>query len=149
MHLSNESLLVIIIVGIVAGWLAGQIVRGGGFGLIGGTTPGAGNLISWNLGSGISEGVASGGTIQGNKIGTDIGEKPRQGLDRGQIGQRIHEPVEMERAIIEAGLHEWAGIAGPSVGAARTAFPLEVSRKDTDPVGDTVPPGSVTVAVSA
>jgi uncharacterized membrane protein YeaQ/YmgE (transglycosylase-associated protein family) len=35
MHLSNESLLVIIIVGIVAGWLAGQIVRGGGFGLIG------------------------------------------------------------------------------------------------------------------
>ena len=35
MTLSNESLLVIIIVGIVAGWLAGQIVRGGGFGLIG------------------------------------------------------------------------------------------------------------------
>ncbi len=35
MHLSNESLLVIIVVGIVAGWLAGQIVRGGGFGLIG------------------------------------------------------------------------------------------------------------------
>jgi uncharacterized membrane protein YeaQ/YmgE (transglycosylase-associated protein family) len=35
MHLSNESLLVILVVGIVAGWLAGQIVRGGGFGLIG------------------------------------------------------------------------------------------------------------------
>jgi uncharacterized membrane protein YeaQ/YmgE (transglycosylase-associated protein family) len=35
MHLSNESVLVVIIVGIVAGWLAGQIVRGGGFGLIG------------------------------------------------------------------------------------------------------------------
>jgi uncharacterized membrane protein YeaQ/YmgE (transglycosylase-associated protein family) len=35
MRLSNESLIVIIIVGIVAGWLAGQIVRGGGFGLIG------------------------------------------------------------------------------------------------------------------
>ena len=35
MHLSNESLLVILIVGIVAGWLAGQIVRGTGFGLIG------------------------------------------------------------------------------------------------------------------
>ena len=35
MHFSNESLLVIILVGIVAGWLAGQIVRGGGFGLIG------------------------------------------------------------------------------------------------------------------
>jgi uncharacterized membrane protein YeaQ/YmgE (transglycosylase-associated protein family) len=35
MHLSNESLLVIIFVGIVAGWLAGQVMEGGGFGLIG------------------------------------------------------------------------------------------------------------------
>ena len=35
MHLSNESLLVILIVGLVAGWLAGKIVRGAGFGLIG------------------------------------------------------------------------------------------------------------------
>jgi uncharacterized membrane protein YeaQ/YmgE (transglycosylase-associated protein family) len=35
MHLSNESLIVIIVVGIVAGWLAGNIVRGGGYGLIG------------------------------------------------------------------------------------------------------------------
>ena len=35
MYFSNESLLVIVIVGIIAGWLAGQIVRGGGFGLIG------------------------------------------------------------------------------------------------------------------
>jgi uncharacterized membrane protein YeaQ/YmgE (transglycosylase-associated protein family) len=35
MYLSNENLLVIVIVGIVAGWLAGNIVRGGGYGLIG------------------------------------------------------------------------------------------------------------------
>ena len=35
MHLSNESLIVIIVVGVVAGWLAGNIVRGGGYGLIG------------------------------------------------------------------------------------------------------------------
>ncbi len=35
MHISNESLLVILVVGLVAGWLAGQIVRGTGFGLIG------------------------------------------------------------------------------------------------------------------
>jgi len=35
MHLSNESLLVILLVGLVAGWLAGQIVEGTGFGLIG------------------------------------------------------------------------------------------------------------------
>jgi uncharacterized membrane protein YeaQ/YmgE (transglycosylase-associated protein family) len=35
MHLSNESLIAIIIVGVVAGWLAGNIVRGGGYGLVG------------------------------------------------------------------------------------------------------------------
>jgi uncharacterized membrane protein YeaQ/YmgE (transglycosylase-associated protein family) len=35
MYLSNESLLVIIFVGLVAGWLAGQVVQGTGFGLIG------------------------------------------------------------------------------------------------------------------
>jgi len=35
MYLSNEGLLVILFVGLVAGWLAGQIVRGTGFGIIG------------------------------------------------------------------------------------------------------------------
>ena len=35
MHLSNENLLVILVVGLVAGWLAGKFVRGAGFGLIG------------------------------------------------------------------------------------------------------------------
>ena len=35
MHISNQSLLVILLVGIVAGWLAGRLVRGAGFGIIG------------------------------------------------------------------------------------------------------------------
>jgi uncharacterized membrane protein YeaQ/YmgE (transglycosylase-associated protein family) len=35
MEMSAESLIVIILVGLVAGWLASQIVRGVGFGLIG------------------------------------------------------------------------------------------------------------------
>jgi uncharacterized membrane protein YeaQ/YmgE (transglycosylase-associated protein family) len=35
MHLSSQSLLIIIIVGIIAGWLAGRVMDGGGFGLIG------------------------------------------------------------------------------------------------------------------
>jgi uncharacterized membrane protein YeaQ/YmgE (transglycosylase-associated protein family) len=35
MNMSNESLVVIVLVGIVAGYLAGRIVDGGGFGLIG------------------------------------------------------------------------------------------------------------------
>ena len=33
--MSNESLIVILAVGLIAGWLAGQIVRGTGFGIIG------------------------------------------------------------------------------------------------------------------
>ena len=33
--MSGESFLVIMLVGVIAGWLAGQIVRGTGFGLIG------------------------------------------------------------------------------------------------------------------
>jgi len=35
MYLSNESIIVILVVGLIAGWLAGKIVRGAGFGLIG------------------------------------------------------------------------------------------------------------------
>lgn len=35
MNMSTESILVILLVGIVAGWLAGKVVRGAGFGLIG------------------------------------------------------------------------------------------------------------------
>src|SRR5260221_12656716 len=35
MHISNESLLIILVVGLVAGWLAGQIVRGTGYGVHG------------------------------------------------------------------------------------------------------------------
>jgi len=35
MNMSGESLLVILFVGLVAGWLAGQIVQGTGFGIVG------------------------------------------------------------------------------------------------------------------
>ena len=34
MYMSSESLLVILFVGLIAGWLAGKIVDGTGFGLI-------------------------------------------------------------------------------------------------------------------
>jgi uncharacterized membrane protein YeaQ/YmgE (transglycosylase-associated protein family) len=44
MHISNETLLVIVLVGVVAGWLAGRIVRGAGFGI-------AGDLIIGVLGA--------------------------------------------------------------------------------------------------
>lgn len=35
MNLDTQSILILIVVGIVAGWLAGAIVRGYGFGLVG------------------------------------------------------------------------------------------------------------------
>jgi uncharacterized membrane protein YeaQ/YmgE (transglycosylase-associated protein family) len=35
MQISGESLLIILVVGVIAGWLAGQIVQGTGFGVIG------------------------------------------------------------------------------------------------------------------
>ncbi|MEI7873405.1 MAG: GlsB/YeaQ/YmgE family stress response membrane protein [Alphaproteobacteria bacterium] len=62
MYMSTESILVILFVGIVAGWLAGKIVRGTGFGLIGDLLVGiAGALVATllfprlgiHLGSGI------------------------------------------------------------------------------------------------
>jgi uncharacterized membrane protein YeaQ/YmgE (transglycosylase-associated protein family) len=34
MHISAESLFVILVVGLVAGWLAGKIVHGTGFGVV-------------------------------------------------------------------------------------------------------------------
>jgi len=64
MHISGESLLVILIIGLVAGWLAGKIVEGSGFGLIGDMAVGiVGALIdSWlmpRLGIHIASGVLS------------------------------------------------------------------------------------------
>jgi uncharacterized membrane protein YeaQ/YmgE (transglycosylase-associated protein family) len=35
MNLSGESIIVILFVGLIAGWLAGKVVRGAGFGIIG------------------------------------------------------------------------------------------------------------------
>jgi len=64
MQLSTESLLIILIVGLVAGWLAGVIVRGGGFGLVGNLVVGVvGALVgSWvlpQLGIRLGDGIVS------------------------------------------------------------------------------------------
>ena|SRR5438874_63290 len=64
MHMSNQSLLVILLVGIVAGWLAGQIVRGTGFGIIGDLLVGIvgafiGNWLLPRLGIHLGTGVVS------------------------------------------------------------------------------------------
>jgi uncharacterized membrane protein YeaQ/YmgE (transglycosylase-associated protein family) len=66
MHMSGESLLIILVVGLIAGWLPGQIVQGDGFGIAGDLLMGiAGAFIgSWllpqlglHLGSGIFSAV--------------------------------------------------------------------------------------------
>ena len=47
MRMSGESLIVILFVGLIAGWLAGKIVRGTGFGIIGDILVGiAGALVA-------------------------------------------------------------------------------------------------------
>ena len=47
MVLSNESIIVVLFVGLVAGWLAGKIVSGTGFGIIGDILVGiAGALVA-------------------------------------------------------------------------------------------------------
>ena len=62
MYLSGESILVILLVGLIAGWLAGKIVQGTGLGLIGDIAIGvAGAFVaSWllpQLGIGLGVGL--------------------------------------------------------------------------------------------
>jgi uncharacterized membrane protein YeaQ/YmgE (transglycosylase-associated protein family) len=64
MSMSSESIIVILFVGIVAGWLAGKVVRGTGFGLIGDLVVGvAGAFVaSWlfpRLGIHLGTGIVS------------------------------------------------------------------------------------------
>jgi uncharacterized membrane protein YeaQ/YmgE (transglycosylase-associated protein family) len=64
MYLSNESLIVILFVGLVAGWLAGKIVRGTGFGIIGDIVVGVvgafiSSLLFPRLGFHIGTGIVS------------------------------------------------------------------------------------------
>ena len=49
MHVSKQGILVILLIGLVAGWLAGKIVRGAGFGLIGDILVGIAGALFANL----------------------------------------------------------------------------------------------------
>ena len=62
MHLSDQGLIVILVVGVIAGWLAGKIVRGNGFGLVGDAAIGIvgaliGDWLLHRLGVHLSSGV--------------------------------------------------------------------------------------------
>ncbi|HWK87901.1 MAG TPA: GlsB/YeaQ/YmgE family stress response membrane protein [Xanthobacteraceae bacterium] len=67
-----ESLIVLLIVGAIAGWLAGQIVRGFGFGLVG-------NIVVGIVGAVIAGwlfprlGISLGGGVIGSIIAAAIG----------------------------------------------------------------------------
>jgi uncharacterized membrane protein YeaQ/YmgE (transglycosylase-associated protein family) len=67
-----EAVLIILIIGAVAGWLAGQIVRGMGFGLIG-------NIVVGIVGAFVAGwllpriGIVIGGGILGSIINATIG----------------------------------------------------------------------------
>lgn len=66
------SLLWFLIVGVVAGWLAGKLIKGGGFGLIGDLVVGiVGALIGGFLFSAL--GVSAGGGLLGSIIVATIG----------------------------------------------------------------------------
>ena len=67
-----EAIIIILIVGAVAGWLAGQIVRGMGFGLIGNIVVGiVGALVAgWLL---PRIGIAIGGGMVASIINATIG----------------------------------------------------------------------------
>ena len=66
------SLLVCLLVGIVAGWLAGKLVRGGGFGLIGDLVVGViGAFVGGFLFN--SLGVSSGGGLLGSIVVATVG----------------------------------------------------------------------------
>ena len=72
MYLSGQGILVILLVGLVAGWLAGKIVRGTGFGLIGDIAIGivGAFIASWLLPRlGISLGVGLVRAIINSTIG--------------------------------------------------------------------------------
>ncbi|PXW72844.1 putative membrane protein YeaQ/YmgE (transglycosylase-associated protein family) [Loktanella sp. PT4BL] len=67
-----QSILVIIIIGAIAGWLAGQVIRGFGFGLLG-------NIVVGILGAFVAGlifpviGLGMGGGLIGNIIHATLG----------------------------------------------------------------------------
>ena len=56
------------------------------------------------------------------EIGPHIGEDLRNALDRGPVGQRVYEPLEMEAPIVDVYLHKWRGVACSSGGYAKAAI---------------------------
>ena len=70
--MSIEAIIIWLIVGAIAGWLAGIIVKGGGFGLVGDIVVGIiGSIIGGWLFATL--GISAGGGIIGAIIGATVG----------------------------------------------------------------------------
>ncbi len=69
-----QGIIIWLIIGAVAGWLAGQIVKGGGFGLVGDIIVGIiGSIIGgWIFGTYIVGVPGIGGAIIGSTIGAVV-----------------------------------------------------------------------------
>jgi uncharacterized membrane protein YeaQ/YmgE (transglycosylase-associated protein family) len=64
MHMSSEGLLVVLVVGLAAGWLAGRLIDGTGFGIVGDVIIGIigafiGNWLLPQLGIHLGEGIVA------------------------------------------------------------------------------------------
>ncbi len=69
-----QGIIIWLVIGAVAGWLAGQIVKGGGFGLVGDIIVGIiGSVIGgWIFGSYVVGVSGVGGAIIGSTIGAVV-----------------------------------------------------------------------------
>ena len=90
--MSNESILVILLVGLIAGWLAGKIVRGTGYGIVADICIGIiGALIgSWllpqlgiHLGAGIVSTIIGGHHRRCNPSHHSAARQPRRPMVTG------------------------------------------------------------------
>ena len=119
MYLSNQSLLVILIVGIVAGWLAGRVMEGGGFGLIGDLIVGLigafiGDWLLPRIGVflGALRGTAIGGFI-GAMLGLALGTafvRPAFGADAVVLGCGVIGAFIGDWLLPRIGVHLGSGI---------------------------------------
>ena len=144
--MSGESLLVILLIGAIAGWLAGQIVQGTGFGLIADIVIGIiGAFIgSWvlpklgvHLGSGIIAAIIA-ATIGAVLLLLILGLLGRgRGRGRGRVarwggGLHLSAPTFLTFIIsvvlaVVAVLSRYAGISIPIIGAAHVFDLLAVA----------------------
>ena len=100
-----QSLLIILVIGAVAGWLAGVLVKGGGFGLLG-------NIVIGVIGAFIGGfifgllGIAAGGilgAIVSATIGAVVGRAPRIQRQPMQTGDVVRTFADLTRSKTELG----------------------------------------------